>query len=232
MDPSAVPDAIPELVEKNIDIFACPKCAGVLEISKDRTTLACAECKHLFKSELGVPQLFWPNDWDGKLDVTDRVKSFYEDYPFPNYDDVDSRWSLQEKAERGSLGSMLDREIPHDSRILDAGCGTGQMSNYLGLRSGRTVIGADLCLNSLKLGQIFRQQNQIENTCFTQMNLFRPPFRPESFDLVISNGVLHHTSDPFLGLKSLSSLVKRKGYIVIGLYNTYGRIPTQIKAFF
>jgi len=61
------------------------------------------------------------------------------------------------------------------------------------------------------------------------MNLFRPSFKPESFDLVISNGVLHHTSDPFLAFKSIANLVKPNGYILIGLYHKYGRLATDIR---
>ena len=61
------------------------------------------------------------------------------------------------------------------------------------------------------------------------MNLFRPVYNPGSFDLVICTGVLHHTSDPFRGFQSLSRLVKSGGHIVVGLYNRYGRIPTDLR---
>ena len=61
------------------------------------------------------------------------------------------------------------------------------------------------------------------------MNLFRPIFREESFPLVICNGVLHHTSDPFAGFQSIAKLVKKGGFILIGLYHKYGRIITDIR---
>jgi len=61
------------------------------------------------------------------------------------------------------------------------------------------------------------------------MNLFKPIFREESFPIVICNGVLHHTGDPFAGFKSIAKLVKKGGYILIGLYNTYGRIITDLR---
>ena len=51
------------------------------------------------------------------------------------------------------------------------------------------------------------------------MNLFRPVFKAETFDVVICSGVLHHTSDPLTGFQSISKLVKKGGYIIIGLYN-------------
>jgi SAM-dependent methyltransferase len=61
------------------------------------------------------------------------------------------------------------------------------------------------------------------------MNLFRPIFKPETFDLVICSGVLHHTSDPFLGCKTISRLVKLNRYIIIGLYHKHGRMATDIR---
>ena len=61
------------------------------------------------------------------------------------------------------------------------------------------------------------------------MNLFNPIFCDNSFDLVICQGVLHHTSDPYLGFKTLSKLVKQNSYIIIGLYNKYGRLITDAR---
>ena len=61
------------------------------------------------------------------------------------------------------------------------------------------------------------------------MNLFNPIFREESFHLVICQGVLHHTSDPYLGFKTIGKLVKKGGYIIIGLYNKYGRLITDTR---
>jgi ubiquinone/menaquinone biosynthesis C-methylase UbiE len=95
----------------------------------------------------------------------------------------------------------------------------------------RTVLGTDLSVNSLKLANKFREKNRIRNLKFIQMNLFQPVFKAEMFDVVICNGVLHHTSDPFGGFQSISKLVKKGGYIIIGLYNKYGRIFTDIRRY-
>ena len=61
------------------------------------------------------------------------------------------------------------------------------------------------------------------------MNLFRPVFEHEQFDVVLCNGVLHHTADPHGGFKGLVPLVKPGGYIIIGLYNSYGRLMTDLR---
>lgn len=175
----------------------------------------------------GIPCLFAPNEWpEGRSDVTDIVQAFYEQTPFPNYDDLDSRESLSVKARRGVFARLLDEQIPRPALVLEAGCGTGQLSNFLGMGWGRKVIGGDLCLNSLRLAKSFRDRCAINNAHFVQMNLFRPPFPDETFDLVISNGVLHHTSDPEGGFHAIARKLKPGGHIIIGLYNWLGRLPT------
>ncbi len=92
----------------------------------------------------------------------------------------------------------------------------GELSNFLSMRWGRTVFATDLSLASLRLGQEFKVRNQLENVAFFQMNLFRPAFRPEAFDVVICSGVLHHTGNPFLVFQTVSRLVRHGGYISAG----------------
>lgn len=173
--------------------------------------------------------MFWRKEWDSDLpEVTDRVRDFYEKHPFPDYDEFDDVASLVRKSREGIFAKRLDEEIPYGIRILDCGCGTGQLTNFLSIAQ-RHVFGVDMCLNSLKLAQGFKVKNGLNRAHFLQMNIFSPIFKPESFDMVISNGVLHHTGDPFLAFKTISALVKPRGYILIGLYHRYGRIFTDLR---
>ena len=220
---------VPPLLIQNTDIFVCPSCNGALNVSRDQHMIKCSKCNQSFKCEKGIPLLFWPNEWDSKIDVTGAVKSFYEENPYPGYENIDSDQSLRQKAEKGIFARLLDEQIIHGAKILEVGCGTGQLSNFLGMTWGRAVFATDICLNSLRLGYDFKENNQIDNVAFLQMNLFRPAFRPDSFDLVICNGVLHHTSDPLGGFKSITKLVKKGGVIIVGLYNRFGRISTDIR---
>ena len=102
------------------------------------------------------------------------------------------------------------------------------MSNFLSVAS-RTVFGTDMSLHSLMLGEEFKEKNDLRTVHFLQMNLFRPCFKPETFDLVFCNGVLHHTSDPFLRFESIARLVRPRGYVMIGLYHRYCRTITNIR---
>ncbi len=180
----------------------------------------------------GIPNFFVPaNPAPGSdvVDVTEIVKAFYEETPFPNYDGLDSRETLAVKARRGVFAALLDEQLPEGALVLEAGCGTGQLSNFLGMSWKRRVFAGDLCLNSLRLAKGFADRFGIRNVAFLQMNLFRPPFRDNVFDVVISNGVLHHTGDCEGGFRSLLAKLKPGGVILVGLYNSYGRLPTLWK---
>lgn len=229
MTSSRAAATIPAQLADRLDMLLCPACGAVFEIDHTGTALRCAGCSRTFSVERGVAQLFWPTDFSSKVDVTEAVKAFYEETPFPNYDDLDSPERLRAKAEEGLFARLLNDQIPHGAKVIECGCGTGQLSNFLGLTWGRTVFGTDLCMNSLRLGHGFKDQHDITGVSFVQMNLFRPAFRPGSFDVVISNGVLHHTSDPYGGFQSILRLLKRGGFIIIGLYNTYGRLTTDLR---
>ena len=208
-------------------LWSSPCCQA--PVAHERSSLACTACGRPFPITDGIPQMFAPHQGFGTTDdVTEQVKAFYEETPFPNYDDHDSVRSLIEKSRRGVYARLLNEAIPFNSTVLEVGCGTGQLSNFLGIGC-RQVIGTDLCLNSLRLGDAFRREHNLARVRFLQMNLFRPCFKPGQFDVVLCNGVLHHTSDPLGGFRSLVPLVRPGGHIIIGLYNTYGRLATDVR---
>ena len=47
------------------------------------------------------------------------------------------------------------------------------------------------------------------------------PFADDSFDIVNSQGVLHHTADPYGGFQELVRVLKPGGLVIIYLYNYY-----------
>lgn len=162
---------------------------------------------------------------------TQDVRAFYEQYSFPGYDDCDSLSTLIDRAQKGVYANLLNKEIRFGARVLDVGCGTGQLVNFLS-SGGRCVIGCDLSYNSLEKGIRFRNQSSLENASFVQADLFDLPFREQSFDVVLCNGVLHHTIDPAMGFRKICAMVRPGGFIVVGLYNSYARIPHNTRKAF
>ncbi len=159
-----------------------------------------------------------------------KVRDFYEGCSFPGYEDFQNPGDLIERAKRGVYARLLDEQMPLGPglRILDAGCGTGQLAIFLSMVR-RRVIGIDFSFNSLLKANRFREQFKLNSARFAQMDLFSLGLKEESFDYVFSNGVLHHTADAYGAFQNLCRLVKPGGYITIGLYNTYGRLLSNAR---
>lgn len=208
-------------------ILSSPCCGA--DLARRDATWTCEACGHAFPAEDGIPRMYWPHETNaGRGDVTEAVKAFYEETPFPNYEEHDTLRSLIERSRRGGYAHLLDRAIPYNSLVLEVGCGTGQLSNFLGVAC-RRVIGADMCMNSLRLGERFRREHELGRVRFIQMNLFRPCLKPSLFDVILCNGVLHHTGDPLRGLEGLVPLLRPGGHIIVGLYSRYGRLMTGVR---
>jgi SAM-dependent methyltransferase len=204
-------------VDAFLDLLACPACAG--ELTPD---WSCRDCAARYDAPDGIPNLRLPGDAR-----TEVVRSFYEQAPFPDYPPRCSLSWLRIRAERSEFARLIDRAIPYDARVVEIGCGTGQMSLYLA-RAKRVVIGADLTRASLKLGAAAARRFQLDRVRFIETDLHRPGLREGSFDVVYSSGVLHHTPDPRAAFARIVHLVRPGGMIVLALYNTFARIPFRL----
>lgn len=176
-----------------------------------------------------VDEAAQPDETEARDDVTHTVQQFYEDAPFPNYNDFDTLQTFLARAQAGVFARLLSAQIPINASVLEIGCGTGQLCNFLAATCMSEVYGTDMTLASLRLGREFADRNRIDGIKFLQMNLFRPSIRRESMDVVIANGVLHHTYDTRKAFMSVARLVKPGGHLLVGLYNRIGRIRTDIR---
>jgi SAM-dependent methyltransferase len=159
---------------------------------------------------------------------TEAVRRFYQQAPFPGYPSRDSLHALRKRAERSAFARLLDQAIPGDARIVEVGCGTGQMSLYLA-RADRVVIGADLTRASLLLGAQAACRFGLDRVRFVETDLRHAGLKEGMFDVVYSSGVLHHTPDPRASFARLATLARPGGMIVLGVYNAFARVPSQLR---
>lgn len=112
----------------------------------------------------------------------------------------------------------LDLRVNEDSIVLDAGSGTGIVS--LGFHDAgyrpRKTIALDLSFNSLKVSreQFEKDKNtNARNIAAVQGNVLNLPFADETFDLVLSCGVLEYVPLDE-GLREMSRVLKTGARLV------------------
>ena len=113
-------------------------------------------------------------------------------------------------------------DIIYADRILEVGCGAGWLSNSIAYYYGKEVDAIDFNPRAIKYARLTAEELGVSPK-FVKADLFE--YKTKPFDLVISNGVLHHTSDCILGIEKCIDLTRSGGRLFLGLYHKYGRKP-------
>lgn len=176
----------------------------------------------------GVPSLFHDPSEEGE-GVTAKVKSFYEENPFPSYEGLEEFGELVTRGRENPFSAQLLEAIGYNKLVLECGCGTGQLTQYLQLNNNN-VLGIDMSLSSLGLAIEHKLRNGLDRSNFCQMNIFDLAIKDNSFDVVISHGVLDHTYDARKAFSHIVRKLRPGGVVMVGLYNSYARIMTWIRS--
>jgi 2-polyprenyl-3-methyl-5-hydroxy-6-metoxy-1,4-benzoquinol methylase len=190
--------------------------------------LRCTETGEAYALIGGVPSLYHPSPDEG-ADVTARIRSFYEENPFPSYEGLEEFGELVSKGYSNPFSRTLLESIGYNKTVLECGCGTGQLSHFLQLNNNH-VLGIDLSLASLRLALEHKRRNDLARASFCQMNIFELAIKDSSFDVVISHGVLHHTFDARRAFASIVRKCRPGGIVMVGLYNRPARFPTWVRS--
>lgn len=100
--------------------------------------------------------------------------------------------------------------------FLDAGCGLGrEVSRFCDVNPAATAIGAEL---SDCAALAYEKVKAFPNAHIVQADLMNLPFRKASFDLILSEGVLHHTPDTRAAFKNVCDHLAPGGELAIYIY--------------
>lgn len=163
---------------------------------------------------------------------TQKVTNFYKSNPFPNYKSSDDKNSILQKGDKNILAKQFKSYIGYQKKVLEMGCGTGQLSMYFSIGTNNEVVAFDPTKASLDLAKKFAEKNLIQNIKFVNADIFDDVLTDNYFDFIWCNGVLHHTKDPLNAFNIVVKSLKKNGYILVGLYNKIGRIRTLIRKYF
>ena len=115
----------------------------------------------------------------------------------------------------GLKESTLD--IFNNKTVLEVGIGSGSSSRlwashskeFHGVDISKAVYRVPLNLKNLKT-----------NLILSQADINKLPYLDESFDVIVSNGVFHHTPNTKLSLKNSLKKLKIGGFCIFYIYNT------------
>ena len=107
--------------------------------------------------------------------------------------------------------NLIERLVPHGSRILDGGCGTGEFINSL--KSNYQVEGYE---PEQRVANWVRKQYSLPIHAGDSSTL---PTDIEHFDLITMWHVLEHVPDPVAELHSLGGILKSGGKLLIAVPN-------------
>ena len=110
-------------------MLSCPRCLVPL-----------GRCACAWPERDGVTDLYLEAaDAGERPEITAKVRLFYEEHPFPDYRDADDLGALVRAGRANGFLRALDQGVPPGARVVEVGCGTGQLTNFLAA-GGREVL--------------------------------------------------------------------------------------------
>jgi SAM-dependent methyltransferase len=144
-----------------------------------------------------------------------EATTFYDRHPF-DWTPPDASAEIRSVVSP-SLADLIEK-MDANSIVLDVGCGPGRVLGFLAQR-GIRCIGLDRSRVSLDLAvKRYRRPGVVGDNLHL-------PFTDGCADLVISDGVIHHTEDPLAAFLENYRVLKPGGQMYLAVYKPSGRYP-------
>src|SRR3984957_20193621 len=157
----------------------------------------------------------------------EAIRAFYESHPYPapvpSLDRLLERYRDPSRRRAQSLLLWPLQKPRPDRSILVAGCGTSQAARHALMEPEARVTAIDVSETSLRHTRDLQRKHDIGNLQLQRLAIERLGELGETFDQIVCTGVLHHLSDPDIGLRSLRDVLARDGAMHIMVYAPYGR---------
>src|SRR5215475_13225087 len=141
------------------------------------------------------------------VDPATEVRAFYESHPYPApLRSLDKHGELYRNPDRRRTLSFLlwPTQAQRTTReILVAGCGTSQAAAHAMREPDARVTGIDISEASLRYTRDLQRKYDLRNLDLHRLAIEDVGELGRAFDEVVCTGVLHHLSDPDIGLRSL-----------------------------
>lgn len=113
----------------------------------------------------------------------------------------------------------IDRQsldlIPRKSSVLDIGCATGFIGNYLKKHKNCKITGVELGKNEAKIAKN-RINKLIVGNIEDEQTIYKIK---EKYDIVFASSVIEHLKDPLGALKTWKKFIKKEGFLIVTTSN-------------
>ena len=122
----------------------------------------------------------------------------------------DTRYFEEQEAKIKTI--MQNLRMPQDSRVLDAGCGTGLLIKHLASRS-RFLVGVDFSRGLLQ--EAVKKARLCQNVALLLADADNMPFREQIFDAVFGITLLQNVPNPKATLTEVMRVSKQNAAIAV-----------------
>ena len=163
-----------------------------------------------------------------KDDITQKVQSQYEENPYPRWRFIrffrNYKISIKEAINNEISPNRININLTNKQpKVLIAGCGTGKQILQALKYENSVITAIDLSLSSLAYAKRKLDELGINNVELVQMDILEIGLLGKSFDIIECGGVLHHMDNPSKGLELLLGVLKKNGFLKLGLYSELAR---------
>ena len=188
-------------------ILRCLHCGAMIE-SDQHGGYVCLACQHAYPNVNGIARF---------VDAQHYAASF--GFQWHRYQKTQLDHDEVRDSDRNfRMKTALRPEELKGKLVLDVGCGMGRFAE-VATRWGARVVGIDLSAAA----EVAAKNLVDRDFVAYQADVFALPFALESFDIIYSVGVLHHTPDCEAAVKALDKYLKPGGILAVWLYSGYNK---------
>ncbi len=244
---------------KLLNILICPECCSSLQSSEYKVEcnhsqvreiiegkLTCLGCYREYPIIRAIPRMLpdslfnrlyhYHSDYFSRYGLKGRRFTKYEreyDDKMRTLDSFSFQWNTFGEIYNNYEADFLDYIKPIGADFfrgklgLDGGCGFGRHLYFAG-KYGAEMVGLDL---SEAVEAAYDNNKELKNIHIVQGDIYKPPFRENTFDFCYSIGVLHHLPDPPSGFRSLAHFVKPGGVMFAWIYGPRQGVSESVTVF-
>jgi ubiquinone/menaquinone biosynthesis C-methylase UbiE len=142
--------------------------------------------------------------------IQGRTRSHYDEFPFDFLTEEDERHI--ERLQPAPFRKFADAYLGPGTVAAEIGCGPGRATLFMARR------GVDLLAVDISGGTLALARRRAPGCKFVQATNLQLPLRDATFQVVVSDGVIHHTPDAHASFRENARILREGGLMYVSVY--------------